>query len=176
MLHLCGRIQGFWTINTLGCAWTELSIPFLIARARCSAGQEHMCAMCSILCWQCVVFCALLYFCCVVFCAPCSILCCTLLYTVHKSTVLCHLCCAPHCCAPLHCWIALFCVCAAHCFVPCIDPSFVPCTIQAVHKWCCQQLKLRWRSSIANGRRRLHKATSLAWWLHTSLVSNQLES
>ena len=71
--------------------------------------------------------------------------------------------CTMHCCASCivvhHCWPALFCICAAHCFVPCIDPSFAPCTIHAVHKWCCQQLKLRWRSSIANGRRRLHKAT-----------------
>ena len=110
-------------------------------------------------------------------CAPCTLFCaaqCILLYTVHQSTILCRLCCAP-CIVVHHCWPALFCICAAHCFVPCIDPSFAPCTIHAVHKWCCQQLKLRWSSSIANGRRRLHKATRPRMVAPSPLVSNQLE-
>ena len=121
-------------------------LPVLAARQDRSTGTMY-----SIFC--CVVFCGVWYvvlrgiLCFAVFCA--------LFYFVLHITIY---------RALIHYFVSLVLnctICAAHCFVPfmpCIDPSFVPCTIHAVHKWCCQQLKLRWRSSIANGRRRLHKA------------------
>ena len=134
-------------------------------------------------CVPCTLFCALQYFVLLgilhfeVFCAPCSISCSTLLYTVHQSTILCHLCCAPLLCTIFKPHYSAFVPRTALCRL-CLASIQVLCraphtlfTNDAVNSWSCDEGVRLQMGDDGSTRQRGH-----AWWLHPPLVSDQLES